>query len=266
MEPSTGSTQLTLDEIGSALEADAQKPADLAAIKVDGDAVPEHLRGKSADDLLKHVQALESSLKKSEEARLQPQVTERVIERPVIQPPAAPQAPQAPTKEQLAQMFQENPVDALELYGQYMAQNLYRNFEARLGGITQSSMQAAERQARERYKEEFELFGDQIERVKAALPDPSSLSQPQSWDDLMAYVRGQPHNFERLVEHRAKKAAPTRAEAQQEQVVAAPAHITPAARTPAPTGGAVELDELEREIARNLNMTEAEYAKWKKIR
>lgn len=265
MEP----TQLTFEEIEAQLNE--PKPADLTTVKIEGDTVPEHLKGKSADELLKHSLALEESLKKSEQARLQPQVTERIIERQSAPPaPAAPQAKAPPTKEQLAEMFQTDPVAALETYGQYVAQTVYQNLEQRLGPLAQGSAQAAERQARERFKDEFELFGEQIEQIKKQLPDPSVLSQPQSWDDLVAYVRGQPQNFDKLYDHRVKKAAVggerTRTEAQTEQIVEAPVHLTPAARTPTPRSGAVQLDDTAREIARNLGMSEQDYIKWSNIK
>lgn len=269
------STSVTLEEIGKQIDADAAKPADLSTIKLEGDAIPEHLRGKSVADLMSFTKGVEESLRKSEDARkTAPPVVERVIERAAA--PAPVEAAKAPTKEQLAELFQSDPVAALELYGNHVATNVINNLEQRIGPLRQGSAQAAEREAKERYKDEFALFGDQIEGIKKGLADPSVLSQPQSWDDLMAYVRGQPQNFDKLYEHRTKKRDAderSREAAQLEQVTTAPAHFAPQLRTPAPSGGgAVQMDDLTKEIARNLfsNLEPEdaykEYQKWAKVR
>lgn len=266
---------MTLDEIGRQVEAAeaAAKVPDLSTVKLEGDTVPEHLRGKTAAELLTFAKGLEDSLRKSEAARVQPQVTERIIERaaPTVTEPAA---KPAPTKEQLAELFTNDPVAAMEVYGQHVAQSVLRNLEQRIGPLAQGSAQAAERQAREKFKDEFELFGDQITQIKSQLPDPSVLSQPQSWDDLVSYVRGQPQNFDKLYDHRTKKRGEdlTRSEAQEAQVVAAPAHFSPQSRTPAPVGAGAPMDDLQKEIARNLfpeldnDQAYKEYAKWQRIK
>lgn len=262
-------TSLTLEEIEAqeaAATAAGQKP-DLTKIVLEGD-VPEHLKGKSVKELLDYANGLGTSLKTSEEAR-------RAAEARAAAVPAAPAAAAAPvveepkelTDEEFAELFRTDPLTAVKKMNEQATRRVEKNLDLRIGTLVKGGASSAEQAARAKYPEEFTLFGDEITKMVANLPNKDPLSRPEAWDDMISYIRGKPGNFDKLFEHRNSKGREAAAAAaQQEQE--AQSGVTMTSMTVAPAGGKPNknsLDDTEKEIARNLGMTEADYIKWRNV-
>jgi hypothetical protein len=124
----------------------------------------------------------------------------------------------------------------------------------------------AEAAARAKYTAEFELFGDQIREV-AKQVDPRILSTAKGWKDVVAYVRGQDDNVDKLIEFKSNGGKPSREVARSEQIVDTGFTARPARGSSGPvnTHG---LDEVQRKIAETQNphlppeKAYAEYKKW----
>lgn len=255
---------VTLEEMEqeqAKLDEAAKQPAptDLGAVKFEGDDVPEIVRGKSAAEVAKLVDTMSQSLRLSEVER------QALAARVQQQGPAAVVEEQIPEwdREKFKTMYEEDPIAAIEAMGNHLAANLHRSFETRIQPLAQGTVRAAEEAARQKYATEFELFGDQIEQFARSVPDKSVLSNSKGWDDLISYVRGQPQNFDLLLERRAAPAKTTARETQRQSTGFTAA---PAASGIAP-GGDVQLDDTGRRIMQTFidNGTfkdEAEYKRW----
>jgi hypothetical protein len=261
---------VTLDdmEAQSASDAAAATRLDLTKVMLDGDGVPEEFRGKSAAELASMAKGLSDSLRMSESARKQAETNASLaLQRPPV-PVAEPVREPEMNDEQLAEIYQNDPLKAIKIMQERSIREAEKNLEARLGPLFSGSAASAEAQARAKYAAEFELFGDQISQIVGSLPNAkTAMANPQSWDDLVSFVRGKPGNFDRLVEHKVgKSAADRKAAAQAAQ--AADAGLSMASSVRAPSSAAAvtgQLDDLQREIAGKLNMTEAEYIKWSNV-
>jgi hypothetical protein len=169
------------------------------------------------------------------------------------------------TEEQLGELFRTDPVKAIGHMLTRAQQTIEANIDRRIKPLLGGTADAVEQAARARYPDEFAVLGDEITRFVATLPDRSVLSTSKAWDDLVAYIRGQPASFDKLVDHRAnKKKAADAAMAQAGQAVAAGATIVSPTR-PAASTGKQELDPTAREIAKTLGMTDAEYITWRDV-
>lgn len=255
---------ITLDDIESRIKAaeDMAKLPDLTAVKVDGESVPEHLRGKTAAELLEYTKRVEESLKLSEQARSAPPAQPQTVV--VQQQPAAPAPPPQLTREQLKEIYEQDPLQAFDLMLNTVVNRVEQNVEQRVAPLRNSGAASAEAHARQKYAEDFTLLGPEIQKVIDSLPDRSVLAQPNTWDDLVAYVRGQ--NIDKIIDKRIeKRLEDTRSAAQAAAVSATPANFTGVQRAPAPNGGVPQLDALKLEIAKNLGMTPEEYSKWERV-
>lgn len=267
-QPDPQGTQVTLDEIEASIKAqdEASTKPDLSKITVDIDTLPDHLKGKSVTEVLDYTKKLEDSLKLSEQAR------ERATQQPqqqtvvVQQQPSVEQKPQQLTREQVAEMMQNDPMAAFEYMQNQSARLIEQNVEARLRPLREGTASAAEQNARQRYSEEFQLLGKEIDDVISKLPDKSALAMPGAWDDLINYVRGA--NIDKVIDHKVKKREEeARRTAQQVAQSHAPANLTATStRAPAPVGATtIALDDTKKEIAKNLGMTLEEYTKWSQV-
>lgn len=238
----------------------------LGDMKLDGDDVPEHLRGKSAADLIKLAESAQEAVKLSENARLQAEA--RAAAAGVQQPATLPEPKPEPelTEEELAELHQQDPLKAIR-YIQTQAQRAAeRNFEARLGSVVAGTASQVENAARAKYKDEFELFGDQITSVAKTIPNAQQvLMNPSAWDDLISLIRGRSGNIERLIERKsAQPAAPSRrAAADMEAQSMGFSDTGQTGRRPASNPS--QLDSIQLEIAEKLNMTPAEYVHWSNV-
>lgn len=267
----------TFDEIEAELAAADNSGKNVLEAKLEGDSVPEDMRGKTVGDLTTDAGKLKEALRISEEARQQAegrgaQLEARMAAMEVVQPsqmpsPTPPESPVELTDEQLRELYDKDPLAAIQAINERATTRLEKNLAARIDPLSRTSADVAEQGARERYATEFELFGDQIAAQLKMIPDRSVMSAPRAWDDLIAYIRGKPENFTTLTKQAATKtAAEAEAQAQAAADAAAGASVTAAthrAPTDAPQAG--QMDDTKKEIAKTLGMTDADYLKWEKM-
>jgi hypothetical protein len=268
-EPAGLREDVLLDDIDAKLkeqEAAQKKEAEEAEAKRKAE-----LEAKARQDLLAsqgddpRVKALQEALRISEEARKR----QESLAAPA--PAPAPEVRKKLTREEVNELYQKDPLAAIEYMQGEALSVATENLERRLGPLMSGNASMGENAARQRYPEEFELFGSAMKEYIERLPDKSVMSRPEAWDDLVAWFRGRPGNFEKLVEHRQKKSDDSKAEeARKAQAAGAGAHTRSEMRAPV-TGGKVTLDETQREIARALNpglspdKAYEEYVKWMKV-
>lgn len=254
---------VTIDDID---RVSAPPPLDFKQIKMDGDDVPEDLRGKSVEELMQYSQRLSESLKMSERARLQSEQMTALATRSAPPPVEAPPEPPELTDEQLAELHQSDPIKAIKLMQQQAIRVAASNYDSRLGSLAQSATAAAETEARRRYSDEFEVLGSEISTMVQQLPNAREvLTTPEAWERLISLVRGSPGNFERIIQRRAAKSgAPTLETARKAQAEDAGVSMASAVRTPNPRSVA-QLDDTAREIAKNLGISPEEYVRWSQV-
>lgn len=211
---------VTLEEMEAA-GATVGEPADLTKVKAEGDEVPEAYRGKSVSEIIALAEVSRQGMRAADESRAAAEARAALAAtRPIEQAPA-PQA-EVPelTREKFAELYAEDPVEAL---AQMEAQNIRKmmaHVDARLSPLAGGITGQVENWARQEYADEFALFGDQIQKVIDGMPNKQFLTGKKGWEDVVAYVRGQKDNFEKLVDHReAAKSQVARGEARREQVV-----------------------------------------------
>lgn len=257
-----GAVSVTLDD----LEPKPQAPK-LSDIKLDGEGVPEELKGKSVEDVVKFNKGLADALKVSEAARQQMALTAEALSRRDSSPPPPPPPPPEPelTDEQIAELFKDDPVKAMAAVTERSEKRMERNFQSRVEPLFSGGAVTQEQDARARYPKEFELFGPEIQEAIKNLPNAKvSMSSKAAWDDLVSWVRGKPGNFERLAE---AKAAPVQAKTAEDarrtqaESIGFQSSGGPVNRIPQSVG---QLDATQLEIARGLDMTPEEYVTWSK--
>lgn len=274
--PQTGPTTIGLDEVEDLLpehEEGGTKPkptaapsaVDLYNQRLEGENVPESVRGKSIAELIQYGVARDEALRLSEQAR---QDLLAVSTRPVQinnAPPAAPDVKPL-SKDELNELFQNDPIAAMDYMVRLRGGELVNHVERRIGSLADSNRQTAESRARERYKTEFELFGPEITKALSTLHDQSGLASDVGWDNAIAWIRGQSGNFEKLMEHKTKQSANVgREEARSGQRVAAGYTAAAPRREPLPVGqNGRQLDPVTLEIAETLGLSPEEYIKWSK--
>lgn len=263
MADPTGGSATTMEEI----EARAAAPAapKLDEIKLDGEDIPAELRGKSVTEAVAFAKALAAGLKTSEAARMQAETNAQLAIGRTAEPPKVEEVKEL-SIEEIREKHGDDQLGALAEMQAQSERRLQRNLDQRMAPMFSSTAATVENDARSRYKEEFTLFGDQISAFVAKLPNAKqNLSTPQAWDDLVAYIRGQPGNVERIVEARIRgKSAPTLASAQAEQVETIGFSETSGKRSAIPKT-VEQLDPTQLEIARGLDMTPADYIKWSQM-
>lgn len=260
---------VSMEDIGKELEAAAKAGVDPTEVKLEGDKIPEALRGKTLADVLRETEVLNQSLKIANDARKAAE--ERGSVPPVATPPAAVvESKKRMTKEALAELFEQDPVSAVAYMNEIAIQDAAETFERRFSALSASSSQSAETAARTKFSDEFALFDKEIKDVTAAMPDKSILANPQAWDNIIAFIRGKPGNFERFIEARNTKAAVAAAEAARDaEDRGAGASLTSSVRS-APASkdvgdGGYGLSKEELRIAETMDMSPKDYAYWKKI-
>jgi hypothetical protein len=268
----SGAAGVTFEDMERQLkeqEAALLKP-DLTKVTLEGDDVPEALRGKTAAEALARVKLLEETLKTSEIARQQALATaslaaERREPAPAPKPEPAPE-PQI-TAADVAAAFNEDPEKGIQLMAKMQEQGIKRateQFTQRMEPMLAGSVSTAEADARRRYADEFEIYADEIKATLAQIPNRQVMSSPASWDDLIAYVRGKDPMklFTRMQE---KERATQQQQAQQEQRNLTGYSSTGGQRPAAPAATGVVIDETVKEVCRNLGISEADYIKWAKV-
>lgn len=157
---------------------------------LDGDDVPDRLKGKTGREAAAYARALEDALRASESAREQ-----LSQQRPSALPAPAP-APARPaelTDVQIREMLTASPEQAQQAV-QIMIERALGprddNYRRRADTLTDSAARLAESEARARYPLEFSALGSHITALVAGLPDKSGLTTPDGWDNVVSYVRG----------------------------------------------------------------------------
>lgn len=267
MTAPTGPVSQTFEEIEAATKpaANAPKPEEIKVPEVEG--VPDVFKGKTMADIIRIAtdaqEAVKLSVQRQKEleaaASAAPPAPAAVVEEPKPEPEL--------TKEQIAELYQKDPIAAIEYMSAQAERRVQQNVEKRLGTLVSGTATAAEQAARIKYPDEFALFGDQITATVKALPHKEPLSQPQAWDDLVAYIRGKGDNLDKLFEFRINKTKGKQAaDAQAAQAAAAGPATQSTTRAPAsPAAGAEGLDALELEVAGKMGLSPQEYAKWKRV-
>lgn len=247
----------------------APEATDLSKIKLDGDSVPELLRGKTMADVLTLFDGLSTSLKTSETARIQAEQLARMAsERTLELAPKEPEPEPELTDEQLQELHEKNPVEAIRIMQAQAEKRATRNLETRLGSLFTTTAAQVETQMRSKYAAEFELFGDDISRVLKIVPNKSQvLSNPAAWEDVISMVRGREGNFKRLLEHQAKPEIEQKRKGARETEALNVGFTEQApGRTRLPAS-IDQMDDVMKEIARNLGFEPTqkgygEYLRW----
>lgn len=258
--------QMTIDDFEKAQAT--PEPPKLDQIKLDGDGVPDDLKGKSVAEIVQMTKALAESLKLSERSRTQAEQMAAMATRSAPAPVAAPAAPAEPelTDEQLAELHSTDPLRAIRYMQQQAINAASKNLEARIGNLFTSSAAVAETTAREKFKAEFEVLGPEISAMAKQIPNAEQvLTTPEAWERLISLVRGTPGNFEKVQQYYVSKATGRTLEsARQQQQEDAGVSMVSSVRAPGPSIG-VELDPIQKEIAGKLGLSEADYIKWSKV-
>lgn len=258
------SNQMTFEEMEAQLKATETpappKPEDVKLPDIEG--LPEHLRGKSAPEIAKYIEGLQSSLKLSEAQRL---ATEANARSSASAAPVEPvdESNKPLTRDELKELYERDPIEAMLYMQQASAAALSSHIENRLKPLAESTVGQAEAEARRLFATEFELFGDEIKQIVSTVPNRAALGTTEGWRDLISYVRGRPGNFERYIDEHAKK---TRTPSEARSAEIANVGFTPAPiASPSGPSRITKLDSVQQEIARNLGMSDEDYIKWNNI-
>lgn len=252
---------VTLEEVEAqtALAAQESQKLDLNSKLEDG--VPDEFKGKTVSEALQLAKGTLDGLKVSETRRLE--LESRTQSAPVQTPPEPTPEPEL-TKDQLKTLYDSDPMAAIEYMSVQAEKRATVNLEKRILPLLAGSATNAEETARRKFPDEFALFSNDIAEIVNRVPDRSVLAQPKTWDDLIAYVRGQPANFDKLVAHKASQTGAAQlAVAQNLQANSAGASVRSTIAPPPLIVGAEGLDALELEIAKGLDMSPADYKLWK---
>lgn len=264
-DPAQAGSEFTLEDV-AASEAEP-KGTDLTA-KLDGDEVPEELRGKTMAEVLTIQKGMKDALLTSEQARKNAETLAATAAAATAPPAPAPApAPPAPepelTEEELTELHTEHPLKAIEYMQSRAIKVAERNLESRLAPMFAGTAASVEEAARVKYADDFESIGPEIEKFIQQLPNKQVLASSQGWDDLIALMRGK--NIEKIIEHKAGKvSAQAKIDAQQEQQDLTGFQGTGTApRVAVAVPSKVEaLDDIQKEIAGKLGMSLEDYVKW----
>lgn len=247
------------------LEALAQPPAqqiDPAALKLEGDAIPEPLRGKTLNDVL----ALQAEMQRGLEASRTQIESLRALNEARSQQPAPQAAPAQPapepemTQAQLKEMYERDPFEYQQYMFSQMDKKIAKQVDSRVSPMAATTASAAEAQARAKFAEEFEVLGPEINQVLAQVPDRSALAQPGAWEQLMFYVRGQ--HMDKLLNARANKANErSLAEARQREAQNGGV-VNDGSRRSGGRAAIGELSATQKEICQVMGISEADYRKY----
>lgn len=238
---------MSMEELEATVSPEPATPA-TPAVPVEPVAEPQPASGQNVD-------SLREALRISEEARMQ--LAQRFSAPQQDFQPQQPQVqqPKVYSRQELFDMMQsDDPAvrwQAMEINTNQTIAQAAQHFENRLAPITNGTVSSARAQAEAAYNREFSLFKKEIDELVHNLPDKSSLTTKAGWDNLIAFVRGQPGNIDKYVEDITTQ----RANAAKEAARTAAAQNTP--WSPAPTRGSVGgsdgsapvVDDVTRQIA-----------------
>ena len=260
--PENDDQSMTMEEAEVVQSVGEDVPTAAGEIQLSGETVPEEFQGKTAKDLLDQVKATREALQISEKAREDDKDKFRKAELDAVRAPVVP--PPAPVEEvELSPEEMEELRNDPNRYTDYKIQKaaklLGTNVDNRLKGLAESGVASAEQSARSNFKEDFELFGDQIDSLVSSLPDRTALASPTQWDNLITFVRGKPENIDKLIAHRATQSASVARQAQEASTGHTP---PPMQNAPPAAAGEPKYDETQLEIMRTLGIESKDWEKW----
>lgn len=256
-------SSMSIEEL-EVLERQPQN-TDLSKIQLDGESVPEGLRGKSVNDVISRMNSMEEALRLSEQARKQAETNAQLALSRGGEPqkPAEEETAQELSEEQIKELYEEDPIKAIQVINDQALRRAEKNLEIRLAPMMRGTSAQVEQAVRSKYADEFELFGDQITQLAGTVPNKEAvLSNPAAWDDLIALVRGRQGNMEKLIARKSGGHTPTQAREMQTQTMGFTGTGGPR-QSASPSNG--QLDPIQKEIAEKMNMSEAEYIKWMRV-
>ncbi len=225
---------------------------DPASVRLEGDKIPEGLRGMSVDALI------------ADRARMEALMNTMAAG---MNRPAAPVAPVAPEPEPTydrnaikALIDEGNMVEAMEAMLGFAYKRVSKDFDERIRPLTTTTMNVAEQAMRQRYPDEFELFGQEISQL--AQQAGTSLSTPEAWESLIGYVRGRGGNFDKMVEYKANKRRRDGADIPPSVSAGAMRGSVPDSRGARPTKDELVNDPAVQKALRASGMTIDEYVRW----
>jgi len=238
--------------------------------KLEGDTIPEAFKGKSLNDVFAEVTKLQNT------ATINAEVMRRMAATPAApqvvhmgQPaPVAGSQQIGPTEEQLEEMVaSDDPKQRIAAMRIMQAQNnnaLGAALERRLAPLAMGTVSSAEANARSKYALEFELFSKEIESYRSRVPA-EAFTNPQAWDELIFQVRGSdPQKYVNELQRRGK-ITPTLDDAREaERALAGSALPVRLPGSPNGAGSPHTLDALQRKVAEEFGMTDAEYIHFSK--
>lgn len=242
-------------------EGEGSKKVDVGSLTIDeGD---DSIKGRSVKEVVERVKGLERALKISEEARLSGASRSEPVREEVPE--------KEPTDEELVDLMNKDGVKALQLIEARITKRLAAHVERRLGPISAGAEDTALQDAQRRYPDEFKLFQKEIAEFVAPLRGKNALGSPQDWDNVIAYIRGKPGNWERFYTSQTEKATGGGTVAREKERKGAGHSSKPmrgGSGSEKETGSDYGLDDVQKEIARNLMpgapaaVAYREYRKW----
>jgi hypothetical protein len=255
---------MSLEEI----EQRNSQPAaqDFTKIKLEGDGVPEILRGKSVADLVAGYDTTIKALRASEEQRQalsnsQAALSE-VRNRGASQQQAAPAPVPEPemTTEQWKQLFEDDPFTYHEKKAELLERKTSRILQESIAPLAGSAADQSLTLARSKYVDEFAALGQEIDQTISSLADKRALSAPGAMDELIAYVRGK--NFDKFYNYKLSKGGESLDDARREAASVAPRDASVITQPRRQSNSrSRQMGDLEKQVAQALGVSEEDYAK-----
>jgi hypothetical protein len=260
-----GNNATTFDEMEAANSA-PNRP-DLSAVKLEGDDIPEFVRGKSVSEALSLLQRQQQALEISENARLALKNSQEALETsrsvPAPQPVATPAPEPEHSEQELRELYERDPFAYQQLMNERLEKRILGNVQSQIRPAIGASADLALRNARTEYADEFAALGPEIENMISKLPDKSVLANAGAIDDLVSYVRGK--HVAKYIAHINSKTQPSLEDARRSSASNALTSFNSTPQVPRSTNS-VQLDDTEIEVARALGVDPADYAKNKQTR
>lgn len=269
--PFNGETDI--DALAAQARAAAAAPPNPLEIKLDGDGIPEHLKGKTPAQLEAERKAL-ADANRALEAKLlatmqqQPQQPTQVV----VQMPAQPAAEKHYSDDEINALFSEGKhLEAMRIMQRQSVLPVAENIDARISGIYRAAASGAEVQARQAHPFEFQHFANEI-KAKIDSIDPqrrdSIMSQPESWKQVVNQVIGE--NADKWLALKTQSNGDSQAEALRAAAGFSGPTVNAPRNEPTPSSAQIQLDAEGERIAQGyINQgvfkDKAEYIKWMQI-
>lgn len=179
------------------LEARNAVPAatDYTKLTIEGEGVPEGLKGKSVADAIAMYDRALVALRASEESRQALKASSEALTEVRSRPNDTPVAPTTPTEPELTldqwkELYETDAFSYHEKKAEQLRRDMAANLQTSIAPLAGSAADLALANARTKYPDEFAALGKDIESMISRIPDKRALSSPGAIDDLVAYVRG----------------------------------------------------------------------------